>query len=133
MFPTVIDVNGRGYRLPTEREWEYGCRSLSAVSYSFGKEVDSLSLFAWYKKDNLTVCGFQRPSRWGLSDMHGNVCEWCWDLKDATEEQSRSSSRVLRGGSFINSNPDFLRSAIRNYVSPELRYDSGGFRLSRTK
>jgi formylglycine-generating enzyme required for sulfatase activity len=133
MLPTVIDPKGRGYRLPTEREWEYGCRSLSPVSYSFGEEVDSLSLFARYAKDNPTVCGFQRPSRWGLSDMHGNVWEWCWDLYNATEEQSRSSSRVLRGGSFDYDFPDILRSAIRSYNSPELRYNYFGFRLSRTK
>jgi formylglycine-generating enzyme required for sulfatase activity len=134
MFPTVIDVKGRGYRLPTEREWEYGCRSLSAVSYSFGKDANSLSLFGWYAgKKSPAVCGFQRPSRWGLSDMHGNVYEWCWDLYNATSEQSRSSRRVLRGGSFYGFNPGYLRSAIRFNYSPEYRDYYVGFRLSRTK
>ena len=132
-FPTVIDANGVGYRLPSEREWEYGCRALSVQAYSFGQDPNLLSLFAWYAgKSSPTICGSQRPSRWGLSDMHGNVLEWCWDQYDPTEEAS-SASRVLRGGSFFNGIPDFLRSAIRDSSSPEGRDYGNGFRLSRTK
>ncbi|MEO7329955.1 MAG: SUMF1/EgtB/PvdO family nonheme iron enzyme [Minicystis sp.] len=44
---------------------------------------------------------------------------------------SRSCDRVLRGGSFRNTNPRNLRSANRNRNSPENRNDNIGFRCAR--
>jgi len=133
-FPSIPNPAGTGYRLPTEREWEYACRALSAVSYSFGSEANRLSLYGWYAgKSSPSVCGFQRPSRWGVYDMHGNVLEWCWDRYDATAEEGFGTSRVLRGGSFNYNIPDILRSAYRYDYSPDYRNSSYGFRISRTK
>ena len=134
-FPSIANPAGGGYRLPTEREWEYACRALSAVEYSFGSSWDSLDLFArWNNRSGPLECGSLRPNRWGLSDMHGNVWEWCWDRYDATEEEANGTSRVLRGGSFYyDADPVALRCAFRDDDSPVLRSNYGGFRISRTK
>ena len=147
MFPSIPNLNGTGYRLPTEREWEYGCRALSTTAYVFGSDANHLSLFGWFAgKSSPAACGSQHPSRWGLNDMHGNVWEWCWDRSDEIrgpspslnrwwdhELKAHESSRVLRGGSFGNGSPDILRSAYRNDNSPGSRYNDDGFRISRTK
>ena len=85
------------YRLPTEAEWEYVCRSGSNQAFSFGnvkKENCDFSKFldmvAWYcgnsgKADgvvfDLTVhpVRVKKSNAWGVHDMHGNVMEWCLD------------------------------------------------------
>jgi len=132
-LPSIPNPAGGGYRLPTEREWKYACRALSAVDYSFGRSRDALDLFARWNQEYVgpLECGSLRPNRWGLSDMHGNVWEWCWD-RYFTEEVAETS-RVLRGGSFSSSNPDYLRCANRSVSSPDDRNLNGGFRISRTK
>jgi len=133
-FPSIPNPAGGGYRLPREREWEYACRALSSKDYSFGRSQDALDLFArWNSKSEPLACGSLRPNRWGLSDMHGNVREWCWDRFDTTNEEVAETSRVLRGGSFLGSNPVNLRCAVRGSSSPDIRFIGVGFRLSRTK
>ena len=82
------------------------------------------------------------PNAWGLYDTHGNVWEWCednWhaDYMGAPQDGSvwqggDVSQRVLRGGSWLSDGPGSLRSADRNWVQPDVRDYSIGFRLSRT-
>jgi formylglycine-generating enzyme required for sulfatase activity len=56
--------------------------------------------------------------------MGGNVWEWCEDLY-----QSGSSSRVLRGASWLDFNPDRLASSYRGLDRPTARYTLYGFRV----
>jgi len=116
----------KGYRLLTEKEWEYSCRAMSTRGYSFGDEVTLLREYGVYGESDPSICGQRIPNAWGLFDMHGNVWECCWDSSDAN-----GSSRVLRGGSFLDY-PRFLRSAYRNHSAPDYRDFSIGFRISRT-
>jgi formylglycine-generating enzyme required for sulfatase activity len=59
----------------------------------------------------------------GLYDMGGNVWQWCEDWHDATEQY-----RVLRGGSWGDSNPDNLLASYRTDGTSDRRYAFVGFR-----
>ena len=70
----------KGYRLPTEAEWEYGCRAGAGTSRYYGSKVDLLGRYAWYNAtspDRARPCGSLQPNDLGLFDMLGNVYEWC--------------------------------------------------------
>ena len=122
----VKETGGNGYRLPTEKEWEYACRAMSIKNFSFGSDEDWLGDFAVIDRQQVRTGGTKPPNGWGLFDMHGNVFEWCAD-KDTGE------FRALRGGSFYSLNPRWLRSSYRNWNSPVDRNNYFGFRVSRTR
>jgi len=145
-----------GYRLPTEGEWEYFARagtkgpfSIVEPSYTPGNcdscspsEMTNLQSVAWYcvnsgKKTH--PVGEKMANPWGLKDLHGNVGEFCWDVKgiypvgSLTDYRGAPSGthRVVRGGSYI-SDPRFLRSAIRGSRPADLGSFYFGFRLLRS-
>ncbi|MCI5147742.1 MAG: hypothetical protein D3923_19940 [Candidatus Electrothrix sp. AR3] len=45
-------VTGQDYRLPTEAEWEYGCRAGSESRYCFGDDKQELDQYAWHVKNS---------------------------------------------------------------------------------
>ena len=142
------DQTADGYRLPTEAEWEYACRAGTKTAYSFGDDAVPLGEYAWFdgNSENRThEVGRKKPNGWGLSDLYGNVWEWCWDWYgeyQVSSDNDKSVSlvcpigppsgagRVLRGGSFAYE-PRFLRSADRYRVEPTIRYQDRGFRCVR--
>ncbi|RJX18193.1 MAG: hypothetical protein C4575_11110 [Desulforudis sp.] len=69
------------YRLPTEAEWEYSCRTgTTRVYFSFGDSHDSKQAnFSWKGPKETTPVNTFPANHWGLHDMHGNVFEWCQD------------------------------------------------------
>jgi formylglycine-generating enzyme required for sulfatase activity len=69
-----------GYRLPTEAEWEYGCRAGAVTSRSYGETEELLDRYAWYftnAHERTWPVGSKKPNDLGLFDLHGNVCTWC--------------------------------------------------------
>jgi formylglycine-generating enzyme required for sulfatase activity len=130
---------GREYRLPTEAEWEYGCRAGSKTAYAFDDEEGLLPEYGWFNRKSsgrTHTVGLLEPNAWGLYDMHGNVWEWCSDRygdypKGAVSDPSgpkEGSYRVIRGGCW-GSDAAICRSAIRYWFVPSFR--SGyGFRVA---
>ena len=71
-----------GYRLPTEAEWEYACRSGTVTSRYYGQSIELLDTYAWYQansKEHAWSCGSLLPNDLGLFDMLGNEYEWVQD------------------------------------------------------
>jgi formylglycine-generating enzyme required for sulfatase activity len=129
---------GKGYRLPTEAEWEYACRA-GSTDISYG----DLDAIAWYDGNSggrTHPVGQKEPNAWGLYDMNGNVDQWCqdhygetyYDGSPSTDPQGPwgGSYRVIRGGGW-NSSASWIRSAARHGDVPGQRYQMG-FRLVRT-
>ena len=81
--------------------------------------------------------GLSAANAWGLSDMHGNLAEWCLD---AVDEQPPAAApaidplatdgplRVLRGGSWSDP-PAWGRAASRDLQPPDRQHPSIGFRF----
>jgi formylglycine-generating enzyme required for sulfatase activity len=132
---------GKGYRLPSEAEWEYACRARSTGAYWFGDEEARLGEYAWYSlnSENKThPVGTKKPNAWDLFDMHGNVWEWCQDwygeyptsqVTDPTGPEA-GEHRVLRGGSWF-SYAGGVRSEGRGGDGPGGRIIGIGFRVAR--
>lgn len=124
---------GNYYRLPTEAEWEYACRSGSGDAFSFGDKSNNIDKYAWHKDNSggvLQKVGLKNPNLYGIYDMHGNAAEWVLDSYDPTAYIERSMivknpivlhkdlyPRVVRGGSYKDS-AHMLRSSSRGFSSP---------------
>jgi formylglycine-generating enzyme required for sulfatase activity len=143
---------GREYRLPSEAEWEYACRAGTTTPFHFGETImPELANYNHIYSYNdgpkgkspagktTGVGQFVYANAFGLSNMHGNVWEWCSDdwhshydratvdgdawLSQNAEQASR---KVIRGGSW-NDPPLYCRSAYRNFSVESSSYI--GFRV----
>ena len=72
-----------GYRMPTEREWEFACRAGSITSRYYGQSPDLDNHYAWTVQNSLArssaPVGRFKPNDLGLFDMMGNLMDWCQD------------------------------------------------------
>ena len=132
---TVYDC--KGYRLPTEAEWEYAARGGTT-----GARYGDLDAVAWHRGnsgDKTHPVGKRRPNKFGLYDMLGNVWEWChdWSGKYPSGSQrdpkgpSSGSYRVHRGGSWY-AYAWRVRAANRTGGTAGGRHVNLGFRPARS-
>jgi formylglycine-generating enzyme required for sulfatase activity len=134
----------KGYRLPTEAEWEYACRAGTTTLNYWGDnlEDDTISIYAWFDYNSswhLNLVAWKKPNDWKLRDMIGNVREWCNDwyaegypLAPAVNPAgpAMGTERVMRGGGQNNLASDgSLRSASRQKDNPANYRFNCGFRL----
>ncbi len=137
--------SGECFRLPTEAEWEYACRSGTEEEHA-----GNLDAMAWYDGNGARgthPVAQKSPNAWGLCDMHGNAAEWCedtydWHYGSVPRDGSAhtvpgvpavaAARRVLRGGSW-SSSPYACRSAHRCPVPAAHRGTDTGFRIVHGK
>jgi eukaryotic-like serine/threonine-protein kinase len=135
-----LEPGRRGFRLPTESEWEVASRAGARTTYGFAGDVSLLGRFGWFA-ENIGKHGHPprelRPSIRGLFDLNGNRFEWTHDwLEDHGVEAitdplgaKEGSNRVNRGGCWGN-DAAFCRSAYRDSNDPTARSINIGFRLA---
>jgi formylglycine-generating enzyme required for sulfatase activity len=140
---------GQAYRLPSEAEWEYACRAGTTTPFHFGETITSdlanydgnytyrSGTAGVYRQGTTPRISIANP--FGLSDMHGNLWEWCADAWHDTyegaptdgsvwEAEEGATYRVLRGGAWYCL-PELCRSAQRHWNQPDLAGSGIGFRV----
>ncbi len=140
----TADLSKRGFRLPTEAEWEYAAMGGRPYRWAGTNNEDQLKNYAWYKensRDKTHEVGTKKANKYGIYDMTGNVAEWCWDwyseetpAGNQTDPQGASSGsyRVVRGGSvvFLDSAKNITLSFRPESPRPEFRLQYLGLRLA---
>ena len=138
----------KGYRLPTEAEWEFACRAGTNTSRYFGDSESLLPKYAWFLNNGMNrvwPVASLKPNDFGLFDMQGNLWEWCYDAYDTYAENpneviddapktqliNESDRRILRGGGF-STHPLNIRSAKRSSILPSFKYYVYGVRPVKT-
>jgi formylglycine-generating enzyme required for sulfatase activity len=138
-------TEGAGWRLPTEAEWEYACKTTSRGVYcGSGTQVSDSAWILENSAGRQRIVATRQPNAWGLFDMSGNVYEWvqdCWhdSYRGAPSQAAvpwttgcHADTRVLRGGSWGYSATN-ARATARNDNAPESRSLNFGFRLARSQ
>jgi len=135
-----VDLDRRGFRLPTEAEREVASRAGAQTAYGYGSEVSLLGQFGWFMENSgkhVHPPKELRPSVRGLFDLHGNLFEWTHDwyydfgaavMTDPVGVEV-NSFRGSRGASWSYS-AEYCRSAFRYPDVPSSRTFDAGFRLA---
>ncbi|TAE51931.1 MAG: formylglycine-generating enzyme family protein [Bacteroidetes bacterium] len=134
--------DSKGYRLPSEAEWEYAARGgRYARDYDYAGSTD-LDEVGWYDDnsyDETQPPGLKLPNALGLYDLSGNVWEWCQDWYGDYLSQAKTHSsgpadgeyRVSRGGSWYY-DLGYTRVSRRYSWHPDSRNDYLSLRLARS-
>ena len=140
----TADFSQKGFRLPTEAEWEYAAMGGRYYTYAGTNNDASLKDYAWYDAnsgDKTHEVGTKQANKYGLYDMSGNVEEWCWDWCSSGTPTSGQSDprgaasgtyRVVRGGCWMFVANSAAR-ACRDYGYPDIRGDYLGLRVAMSK
>ena len=126
-------------RLPTEAEWENAAKGKEKTSWPLGNTFNKDSYA--YNTDDTVEVGSYPPNTYGIYDMAGNVYEWVNDWYDPTyykysplenpKGPTSGEYKILRGGSWYDTDEDRLMTVFRYMSSPTDRSYTYGFRCAK--
>ena len=121
-------ASANGYRLPSEKEWEWAARggvSSKGYTYSGSNTVSEVGWTYENSSDGTKAVGTKAANELGMYDMSGNVLEWCFDLVG-------TSNRRIRGGSWFVSADGATVGNRADGKYPSFGHNDFGFRLARS-
>ena len=126
----LTNVTGIKFMLPSSIEFEYAARDGGKIiEFPWGNRFDNNKLWCSIAQERSGTAPVKRINNiyinsYGLSDMAGNVSQWCSD--------STGSSQNIRGGSWLSrgSGSVYFRCKFKDSSDPSFQQDSVGFRLS---
>lgn len=135
-----IDYNpsADGYRLPTIEEWMYAAKGGQNYKYAGSDNMNEVG-WRWDFNSNYSThpVAQKKPNGYGLYDMSGNVCEWCWDWYNGSISSSTGASgvssgddRVSRGGGWSH-DENYCGVGDRSHYYPYWDNNYFGFRVVR--
>ena len=138
-----MDMSKKGFRLPTEAEWEWAAKGGTEYKWAGTNEESELKDYAWYDAnsgDKTHEVKKKTANGYGLYDMSGNVWEWCWDWYSSStptggndpQGAAAGSARVFRGGSW-NFDARGCVVGLRDDSYPGSSGGNLGFRVAMSK
>ena len=106
---------------------------MSTQNYQYSGSND-IKAVAWYEGNSRNAShpvGMKQANELGVSDMSGNVFEWCENWSPSAPGSGAGALHVYRGGSWL-SGANSCRVALHIDDNPSYSNGNLGFRVARS-
>lgn len=136
----LSEMSGEKISLPTDQQWQRAAQGNDNRNYPWGKRWDGIrcnnSVEPFGSQQITPVQQYEGQlkgdSPFGVSDMAGNVCEWCLtDYFTGTNGFNGTLNRGIVSAQYFSKNSDHYRVNSREGDRAAIRTNDRGFRIVR--